>query len=67
MMKPKRLVDICFFLGFAGVMYATIYGTWKPDRPEYPLTLAALIFGVILILGSFIYLYREKRQADDYP
>ena len=61
-MAPKRRVDICFFIGFAGVMYAILYGTWKPDRPEFPLTLAALVIGLMLILGCFIYLYRSKKR-----
>ncbi len=63
-MTPKRWADICFYIGFAGVMYAVLYGTWKPDRPEFKLTLLALIVGAILITGSCIYLYKQKRKTD---
>ena len=63
-MTPKRRADLCFFLGFAGVMYAVLFGTWKPDRPEFKLTLLALIVGVILITGSCIYFYKQKSKTD---
>ena len=61
-MTPKCWADICFYIGFAGIMYAVLYGTWKPDRPEFKLTLLALIVGAILIIGSFVYFYKEKKQ-----
>ena len=63
-MSPKRIADICFFLGLAGLMYAVLVGTWKPDRAEFILTLLALIVGVVLVIGSFVYLYKEKRKTD---
>jgi len=61
--SPKRIADICFFIGFAGLMYAVLVGTWKPDRPEFKLTVLALIAGVALVSGSFVYMYREKRRT----
>jgi hypothetical protein len=61
-MNPKRWADICFFVGFAGVIYAIIGGEWKEDSPKFTQTIAALVVGVILIAGSFVYIYREKRK-----
>ncbi len=63
-MSPKRIADICFFLGLAGLLYAILYGTWKPDRTEFKLTILALIAGVVLIIGSFVYLYRTRKGSD---
>ncbi len=64
-MNPKRIADICFFVGFAGVMYAVVYGNLKPDNPVFARTLAALIIGALLIAGSFRFLYKEKKRADN--
>ena len=63
-MSHKRIADICFFLGLAGLMYAVLIGTWKPDRAEFILTLLALIAGVVLIIGSFVYFYRTRKGSD---
>ena len=62
-MSHKRIADLCFFLGLAGLMYAVLVGTWKPDRAEFKLTLLALIAGIALVFGSFVYMYREKRRT----
>lgn len=64
-MSHKRIADLCFFLGLAGLLYAILYGTWKPDRTEFKLTLLALIAGVVLITGSFVYFYRTRKDPDD--
>jgi drug/metabolite transporter (DMT)-like permease len=64
-MKKVRWADLAFFLGFAGVMYAILYGTWNPERREYILTLAAIIIGGLLIVCSFVYLSKNRARGDN--
>ncbi len=63
-MKPTRIADIVFFLGAAGILYAILYGSWHTDDSDYPRTIAIIVFGTILVIGSFIYLYRNKPRDD---
>ena len=64
-MKSVRWVDIVFFLGFAGIMYAVLYGSWRVDSPYFAKTLAAFIFGTIFVVGSFWYMYKRKKERGD--
>lgn len=63
-MNPRRWADICFFVGFAGVMYAVLSGNLNPGGSHFVRTLAALVIGVVLIAGSFRFLYMEKKRAN---
>jgi len=64
-MTPRRRADLAFFLGYAGIMYGILYGKWNPDSSYFVRTIVATIGGVLLVTGSFIYFYREKKKNRD--
>jgi hypothetical protein len=64
MRNPVRLADYAFFLGFGGVMYAILAGDWHYGGARFPITIAAMIVGSILVIGSFAYLAKRKREEN---